>query len=155
MLSMVVGDEIWKPAVDADGKQTGKYANNVELVLINQVYLTRSIVRVHSVNSKQAQIAQIVSKAQELANQPTPAPSPARPDAANEPSAPNPKSAADEQRQKLAELQASINELNKSGAGATLTAAASDGTSIALNQVYPRPIVIGVRGVRRIPSPTP
>jgi hypothetical protein len=159
MLSMVVGDEIWKPAVDSRGKQTSKYAISVELVLINQVYLTRSIVRVHSINSRQAQIAQIVSKVQELGNQPTPvptpSPSPVKQDAGNEAQPPNQNSAADEQRQKITELQKSINELNKSGAGATLTAAASDGATIALNQVYPRPIVIGVRGVRRIPSPNP
>jgi hypothetical protein len=160
MLSMVVGDEIWKSATDNHGKRTDRYAISVELVLISQVYLTRSIVRIHSINSKQAQIAQIVSKVQELGNQPTPtrtpAISPGKQDGGNEtPPASNQKSAADEQRQKISELQTSINELSRSGAGATLTATASDGASIAINQVYPRPIVIGVRGVRRIPAPSP
>jgi hypothetical protein len=151
MLSMVVGEEIWKQAVDSDGKPTGRYAISVELVLISQVYLTRSIVRVHSISSRQAQIAQIVAKAQELTNQPAPAPSPTAGGAGNE----TEKTPGDQQKQKLSELQATINELSRSSSGATLTATASDGVRIALNQVYPRPIAIGVKGVRRIPIPSP
>jgi hypothetical protein len=155
MLSMVVGEDIWKQATDSRGKPTGRYAISVELVLISQVYLTRSIVRVHSINSKQAQIAQIISKVQEL-GQPTPSTSPGKPDGENAaPAKPGQKSVSDEERQKISELQASINELSRSGGGSTMTAAASDGTSIALNQVYPRPVVIGVKGVRRIPAPSP
>ncbi|MGY4157877.1 hypothetical protein ACVINW_003719 [Bradyrhizobium sp. USDA 4461] len=149
MLSMLVGEAIWKPALDAQGKSTGRYAINVELVLVSQVYLTRSIVRVHSVDSRQAQIAQVVQKVQELGDQPAPAPS-----AAGSQGGEAAKPFTRDQTQKLKELQDSLKDLNRSVAGATVTATATDGTSIALNQVFPRPIAIGVKTVRRIPTPS-
>src|SRR5262249_54357323 len=51
MLSMVIGDEIWRPKIDPKTKQAMGYANEVELMLVRQVFLTRSIVQVRSADS--------------------------------------------------------------------------------------------------------
>jgi len=51
MLSMVVGKEIWRQTTDPSTQQPGGYASEVELMLVRQVFLTRSIVQLRSADT--------------------------------------------------------------------------------------------------------
>jgi hypothetical protein len=53
----------------------------------------------------------------------------------------------------LIQLQAMLDEVSQSAPGGTVTALSADGSKIALNQDYPRPIAIGFRSVHQLPLP--
>jgi hypothetical protein len=177
MLSMVVGGEIWRPEIDPKTKKPmDRYATEVELMIVKQVFLTRSIVQVHAADSTSGQVARLVAKLKEISDQPpaggsppaipaTPAAAPT-PNPAAHPSPPQVSppqvfppqigadpSVLDEQRKRLIQLQAMLDEVSQSAPGGTVTALSADGSKIALNQDYPRPIAIGFRSVHQLPLP--
>ncbi len=154
MLSMVVGDEIWKKELDDKKKPTGRYAMGVELILVNQVFLTRSIVRTHSLDNGKSLVANIAAKVKEL-SEPSPPPNPNAAAPAGDQQSEAKKSALERQQEQAARLKITLEELRRAGVGANLSASAADGSNIALNQTFPRPIVVGVRAVRRVPASTP
>src|SRR5262249_46649483 len=86
MLSMVVGDEIWRNRLDPETKQP-RYVSEVELMLVKQVFLTRSIVQLRSAASASGQSARLIAKLKDVSDRPatpaapseTPAPGPGAP----------------------------------------------------------------------------
>src|SRR5215471_3349947 len=79
MLSMVVGNEIWRPQIEPKTqKPTGRYASEVELMLVKQVFLTRSIVHLRAADSASGQTARLVAKLKEISQRP-PAPTTSSP----------------------------------------------------------------------------
>jgi hypothetical protein len=158
MLSMVVGSEIWRPEIDPNtNKPTDQYATEVELMIVKQVFLTRSIVQVHTADSNSGQAARLVAKLKEISDQPAPAaPATPAPNPAALPSPPQVGADAnvlDEQRKKMLQLRAMLDEVGQSAPGGNITALSADGSKIALNQDYPRPIAIGFRSVHQLPLP--
>jgi len=82
MLSMVVGDEIWRNRLDPETKQPWldpetkqpRYVSEVELMLVKQVFLTRSIVQLRSAASASGQSARLIAKLKDVSDRPaTPA----------------------------------------------------------------------------------
>ena len=53
----------------------------------------------------------------------------------------------------MIQLQSMLDEVGQSVPGGTITALSADGSKIALNQDYPRPIAIGFRSVHQLPLP--
>jgi hypothetical protein len=121
MLSMVVGDEIWRARLDPVTKQS-QYLTEVELQLVNQVILTRSIVHSRAADSASGQAARLIAKLTARSDRPTTPPASAAP-----------------------------SETPAPGPGGTIQAMSDDGTTIALKRVYPRPIAIGFRHVSQRP----
>jgi hypothetical protein len=123
-------------------------------------------VQVHAADSTSGQTARLVAKLKEIADQPpaggsapaTPA-SPAAAPTPNPAARPSPPQVGtdpnvlDEQRKKMIQLQAMLDEVGQSAPGGTITALSADGSKIALNQDYPRPIAIGFRSVHQLPLP--
>jgi hypothetical protein len=145
MLSMVVGDEIWRNQLDPETKQL-RYVSQVELMLVKQVFLTRSIVHLRTAASASGQAARLIAKLKEVSDRPaTPAASGETP--ALGPDAPS--SASAEAEKKLLELRAMLD--GQSEPGGSIVALSADGTSIALKQVYSRPVAIGFRAVSQRP----
>jgi hypothetical protein len=154
MLSMVVGNEIWRPQLDPKTKQpTGRYASEVELMLVKQVFLTRSIVQLRAADSASGQAARLIAKLKDLSDRPaappaTPAPSPTPAPVSGAPSSVSAEAetpALDREKKNLLELRAVVD--SQSEAGGSILALSADGTTIALKQVYPRPVAIGFRSV--------
>lgn len=168
MLSMIVGKDVWDPEISKDGKETGRFAMGVELMLVNQVFLTRSIVRTHLRNNGRGFEAAVSAPVKEPD---PPAPSTGPVGAAPEPPAAQPgaggqvggagESAAITAREQLQQKQNEIARLTadlaklQNRTGARMGASATEGNTIGLNEVFPRPIVIGVRAVRLLPTPSP
>jgi hypothetical protein len=159
MLSMVVGDIIWRTETDPKTQAT-RYASDVEIMLVRQVFLTRSIVQVHAANSAAGQTALLVAKLKEISDQPASArstPAAAAPDpnttanssASQLSGGPDP---IEEQRRKLVELRAMLDSVGQSAPGGSILSLAADGNTIALKQDYPRPIAIGFRTVSQQPA---
>jgi hypothetical protein len=152
MLSMVVGNEIWRPQLDPKTKQpTGRYASEVELMLVKQVFLTRSIVQLRAADSASGQAARLIAKLKHLSDGPAAPPATGAPDPTPAPAAGASSSvsaeaaARDRERKSLVELRAVLD--SQSEAGGSILALSADGTTIALKQVYPRPVAIGFRSV--------
>jgi hypothetical protein len=159
MLSMVVGNEIWRPQIDPKTKnRTGRYASEVELMLVKQVFLTRSIVQLRAADSATGQTARLVAKLKEISERPpAPTTSSPTPDSASPPGqgssslpAAAPETSAVEQEKKnLIKIRAILD--NQSEPGGSILSLSADGTTIALKQVYPRPVAIGFRSVSQVP----
>jgi hypothetical protein len=161
MLSMVVGDEIWRPKIDPKSQQRTGYATEVELMLVKQVFLTRSIVQVRSADSASGAAARLVAKLKNAADQPTTADAGKASgvtggSASNLPAASPPQGgaaadAADAQRKKLIQVRDLLDSASQTEPGGSISALSTDGTMIALKQVYPRPLAIGFRAVSQQP----
>jgi hypothetical protein len=154
MLSMVVGDEIWRPQLDPKTKQcTDQYVSEVELMLVKQVFLTRSIVQLRAAASASGQAARLIAKLKDVSDRPATPPASA---AASETPAPGPgapSSVSAETEKKLLELRAMLD--SQSAPGGSILALLADGTTIALKRVYPRPVAIGFRAVSQQPLKNP
>ena len=163
MLSMVVGKEIWRQKIDANTKQPG-YASEVELMLVRQVFLTRSIIQVRSADSASGAAARLIGKLKDISDKPS-APAAGSPGDARGSPAANPTlpslgpqagagaEAPDPQGKKSTELRALLDSMNQAGPSGGVSAISTDGTIIALKQVYQRPLAIGFRSVSQQPSP--
>jgi hypothetical protein len=161
MLSMVVGEGIWKPEIDPKSKtETGRYAMGVELMLINQVYLTRSIVHVHSANSNRGQTVQLIAKLKMLTEDdwiaPNASSAKSEPGSAGQANDSNAGTGNKQTENALVEaqrvrIQGIINELVQADPSLRAGAYSFDGRNITLNQSFPRPIAFGFRGVRMVP----
>jgi hypothetical protein len=159
MLSMVVGNEIWRPQIDPKTKQpTGRYASAVELMLVKQVFLTRSIVQLRAADSASGQAARLVAKLKDLSDRPVTPPASVAPGEtpASGPGTASSVSAEAEtgaalqlEKKNLLELRAMLD--SQSETGGSILALSADGTTIALKQVYPRPVAIGFRSVSQRP----
>jgi hypothetical protein len=161
MLSMVVGEDIWKPEIDPKSKtETGRFAMGVELMLINQVYLTRSIVHVHLANSNRGQTVQLIAKLKLLTGDDWIAPNESsgrsEPKSAGRANDSNASTGNKQTENALVEaqrarIQGIINELVQADPSLGAGAYSFDGRNITLNQSFPRPIAFGFRGVRMVP----
>jgi hypothetical protein len=117
-------------------------------MLVKQVFLTRSIVQVRSVDSASGAAVRLVAKLKNVADQ-APIADPGGSGGANPPGAAPPPAgaAADAQRKKLIEMRDLLDSANRAEPGGSAFALSTDGTMIALKQVYPRPLAIGFRAV--------
>lgn len=152
VLSMQVGDEVWKREVDkVTGQETGRYAMGVELALVNRVYLTRSMVHLRGTETAQGTRASIAAQLKDaLDQQPSPTPAPSAGSQAGEPAV-VPLAAVDAQRKRLKAL---MEELSTTTPGGVVSIAAADSRQVALKQTFVRPVAIGFRAVRWVPQPT-
>lgn len=159
VLSMQVGDDIWKPEVDADtGQPTGRYAMGVEVALINRVYLTRSIVHLRGSNDARGTAAGIAARLNDALDRSPTAPTTsgeARADArrgATDPDRAALHAALEDQRERIKAIAA---DLSATLPGGVVSVAAVDSKQVALKQTFPRPVAIGFRAVRWMPQPSP
>jgi hypothetical protein len=152
MLSMVVGNEIWRPRSDPKTNQclqTEDYVSEVELMLVKQVFLTRSIVHSRAAASASGQAGRLIAKLKDVSDRPATPPASA---AASETPAPGPgapSSVSAETEKKLRESRAMLD--SQSEPGGSIQALSADGTTVALKRVYPRPVAIGFRAVSQQP----
>lgn len=141
-LSMVVGRKAEETNAD------GAYALDVELILIGRVYLTRSIAQHRDANSAVGAQARLAARLQTLAKQSAAVadgPVGTTQVATTDPGTAALRKALDDTQKQLASLS---QEVSAGLPGGAVSYGASDGSTVALQQNFERPVVIGYRAVR-------
>ena len=151
MLSNVVGCEVWAPPPTGPGAAPASapsYANEVEIIMIYRLYLTRSIMHLRSTDSAEAITARVARQLREaIATSAEPARGAAAPGEAPGETA----AALEQQRQRLL---ATLDGLSGAAPGGGVQVTALDSDHMVLNQTFQRPVAIGFRAVRLQPSPS-
>ena len=146
-LQPIVGDRIWQKYLDSETGQP-RYAMSVGLVMVNRVYLTRSISQVRRIGNAQGGGAalEVVPPGVAVAGAHTEAA------AAQQ----TPASRAGTDADALLAMQGRLDELTKElgtlkGGGAVSLQLAA-GNEVVLNQTFSRPVAIGYRSIRYEPA---
>ena len=134
-LARIVGSRIYKKYVDEEG--VSRFGVEIEIVLVNRVYLTNQIQHVRRFGAAQGGGARATKPSSE---QPAPkvTSQPTVPGASEHPD-------IDAVKKRLDDLEA---QLPKTSPGAVLTFESDSGSEIVMKETFDRPIAIGIRIVR-------
>jgi hypothetical protein len=137
-LERVVGDRINARYTDPNDKAgNSKYAMTVEIVMVNRVYLSRSIV--HLRRSATLRGGEILGQRDDTKKDTPPEQPASTPQSANE------RAEYDAMKKQVAQLQ---KQLADARGGGSIVYESSSGNEISLEEKFDRPVAIGYRAVR-------